>query len=136
MSKTPSGFNNKPPYLQYTLIVALLFFLGYQQSLITDLKKAQKELNSQQLALSQRVQELESRNDWLNNLLKQIDSRLGYMDSKVTETIEARSKRHIPSQIERPTDNQGQEAHAIHPDEDPHAEKGGFLGGLRRIFGN
>lgn len=133
MTHTPHKNRHKPPYLRYTLMVALILFLGYQQSLISSLKSNYKTINSEQISLNQRIQELEGQNEQLTIALKQIDSRLGYMDSKVMETIEANNKRHTPSQIESPDDNPNIEDH---PATEPTEEKEGFLNGLRRIFGN
>lgn len=131
MPPTPHPNNHKPPYLRYTLIVALILFLGYQQSLISNLKNGYKTLNSEQLSLHQRVQELESQNDQLLTALKQIDSRLGYMDSKVMDAIETNTQKHQPASIERPADHDDES-----PQTEPGEEKEGFLNGLRRIFGN
>lgn len=132
MTTTPRTNSHKPPYLRYTLIVALILFLGYQQSLISSLKSGYKTLNSEQISLHQRVQELEGQNEQLTIALKQIDSRLGYMDSKVMDAIETNTQKHQPASIERPADHDYDDNRQTEPGE----EKEGFLNGLRRIFGN
>lgn len=140
MTKPFPHTRHKPPYLRYTLIMGLVLFLWYQQSLIASLKNSYKTLSSEQVSLNQRIQELEGQNEQLATALQQIDSRLGYMDSKVMETIESSQKKHTPTPIERTGENRDTEGENRDTEGEPEAEsteeKEGLLNGLRRIFGN
>lgn len=112
------------------LTVALVLLGLYQQSQIASLKKDYKILNSDRLDLLNRVQTLEVKNEQLLSALEQIDSRVGYMDSKVKGVIDTNTQR-PQHELERPD----RQPDPYNPEpETPPQEEEGILDTLRRIF--
>jgi hypothetical protein len=113
------------------LTLALLLIALYQQSQIGSLKADYKVLNTDRLDLLNRVQALEMQNQELMTALKQIDSRLGYMDSKVTGAFEERNKPQHQLERVNPAPQMDRSEDPENPE--PHKE-GGIMDSIRRIF--
>lgn len=132
--KTPTSGKTglKPPYFQYVLIVLLLLLFGFQQTQITGMKASYKKLDAERFELVSRVQALELQNEELLTALKQIDSRVGYMDSKVEGVIEENVEKARQYRAEpRARQNPSVDAYSEEPYE-PQGE--GLLEKLGRFF--
>ncbi|WP_373532759.1 hypothetical protein [Vampirovibrio sp.] len=114
------------------LSVALILLGLYQQSQIASLKQDYKMLNTDRLNLLSRVRALEAQNQQVLTTLEQMDSRVGYMDSKVKGVIDTNAQRpqHALERVNEPN----QPADPVDPTQAPDSEEGGVLNTLRRIF--
>lgn len=132
--KTPASGKTgpKPPYFQYLLIALLLLLFGFQQTQIAGMKAAYKKLDAERFELVSRVQSLELQNEQLLIALKQIDSRVGYMDSKVEGVIEdnvQKARQYHSEPRTRP--NPSEETYGEQPEE---PQREGLLEKLGRFF--
>lgn len=112
--------------------LALILLGLYQQSQIASLKKDYKILNSDRLDLLNRIRTLEGQNQQVLTTLEQLDSRVGYMDSKVKGVLDTNAQR-PQHELERPHDN-NRSADPLEQSETPPQEEDGLLDSLRRIF--
>lgn len=110
--------------LLFPTVLVLLGVVIYQQLQIGGLKHDLKYTNQTLADTTRQLQAMELKNDQVFDILKQFESRIGYMDNKVEHVIEENTEKE--QQLQAASEQQRAEEH----------EDLGILSGLARLFRN
>ena len=110
--------------LLFPTVLVLLGVVIYQQWQIGGLKHDLKYTNQTLADTTRQLQAMELKNDQVFDILKQFESRIGYMDNKVEHVIEENTEKE--QQLQAASEQQRSEEH----------EDLGILSGLARLFRN
>ncbi|MCE3235941.1 MAG: hypothetical protein K0Q50_2121 [Vampirovibrio sp.] len=110
--------------LLFPAVLVLVVVVVYQQLQIGSLKHDLKYTNQTLADTTRQLQAMELKNDQVFDILKQFESRIGYMDNKVEHVIEDNTEKE--QQLQAASEQQRAEEH----------EDMGILSGLARLFRN
>jgi FtsZ-binding cell division protein ZapB len=111
-------------------LVILLIVVGFQQMQIDNLKDDLKSSRETVANLSAQIRNLQSQNDQIYDILRQFESRIGYVDNKVEHVIEDNVEKEHRLQAVQAERAQEQ------LDPEPSSTPGNRGNVLKEIFGN